>query len=265
MINLCDFGCMRQGLQLSGLSLEEAELTKAQYLVQGKKNRVLLLLHGFSSTPAVYRHFIPALPDYDAISVPLLPTHGESIEAFATMQGDELLVFVEDVAASLVKEYQQVDVLGLSLGGVLALHVANNFNIRQLFLLAPALDLHLSLNRTIKLASFLQLLGFHTLRSLAGSICHKNSYEIAYKQIPLATVKELLTLIKNFKFTLPSCPIDLFLGSQDDVVASAEVAARFEGSHTQIHWLKRSAHVLPLDNDWNLILNCIKQRFPIKS
>lgn len=259
-MNLEDFRCMRRGVQLATLRAEDATLLKPFKRYGKEKGKVLLLLHGFASSPAVFRNLISGFTDYDAIVAPVLPGHGDSIKAFAQIKAKDWIASVEDHCARLVAEFQQVDVLGLSLGGLLACHLSNRFTLNHLYLLAPALDLTLPLDSAINAAKCLNYIGFRKLRSSAGNIYTPEHCEIAYRQLPLTTIIEILTLIKQFEFTLPNCPTDLFLGCYDEVVASRKVAARFAGcDNTTIHWLTKSAHVIPLDGDADMIAGCVKK------
>lgn len=259
-MNIDDFRCMREGIVLSTLHVKETELVPGFVnYYSPNKNRALLLLHGFSSTPAVFRHFLPILSQYyDAIIAPALPGHGKDLLSFSTIKATDWLDKIEKTCGELTQEFKEIDVLGLSLGGLLACHLAKLFSLRYLYLLAPALDLHLNLSKKLKLAQVLNSLGFNYLRSKAGNLHQSNHYEIAYRKLPISTIIEVLTLIKQFNFTLPSCPTHLFLGCHDRVVDSTRVATRFtDCPHINIHWLANSAHVLPLDGDSQIIIDCI--------
>lgn len=261
-MNLDDFRCMRRGKQLFMLQEGEAhKLAPVEIRNQNsKKERALLLLHGFSSSPAVFREVLSAFSGYDAIIVPVLPGHGVSLNAFASSRASEWLDYVEAICSGLHEEFTHLDVLGLSLGGILACHLSARFKLNHLYLLAPALNLHLALPNTIKLARCLDWLGFRKLRSLAGNLYTSRFCEIAYRQLPLTTIIEILSLINEFQFIPPTCPTDLFLGRHDEVVASEHVALRFANqSTTRIHWLDESAHVLPLDGDIKYITDCVKE------
>lgn len=259
-MNLNDLRYMRRGVHLSVLKPENATLLEAIDRRNGKKQNALLLLHGFSSSPAVYRHLLNSFSEYDTIIAPVLPGHASSLDDFATMKTSELLQYVEQICASLIHEYQHVDVMGLSLGGILACHLARNYNLHHLYLLAPALDLHLATTKIIKLARLLKWLGFYRVRNEAGNIYTSSNCEIAYQQLPLTSIIELLEFIDHFEFIAPTCPTDLFLGKYDEVVASQLVASRFMNSNnTTIHWLENSAHILPLDGNIEAISNCVKK------
>ncbi|MFC7782452.1 alpha/beta hydrolase [Legionella taurinensis] len=259
-MNLNDFRCMRRGVQVSTLRRRDADLLRPFKREGKEKNHALLLLHGFSSSPAVFRNLLGAFAGYDAVVAPVLPGHSENLNAFAEVKASDWLASVEDVCATLVAEFQQVDIMGLSLGGLLACHLSSRFPLNHLYLLAPALDLQLALPGSLKLARILYQLGFRQLRSAAGNLFTTDHCEIAYRQLPLTTIIEILTLVKQFEFKPPTCPTDVFLGCYDEVVASRRVAARFAGcDNVTIHWLAKSAHVLPLDGDIAEIIQCVNQ------
>lgn len=260
-MNNDDFRYMWHGKPLKILSKQEAHLLAPIYLRGEGHQNALLLLHGFSSSPAVFRALIPALrPMYEALVCPTLPGHGESISAFSQVKSTEWLTAAEEACALLMKKYEVVDVLGLSLGGLLACHLSQQFNLHHLYLLAPALALNLKINLALKTAHLLHYLGFQHLRNRAGSLCAQLHSEIAYRQLPITTVIEILSFIKAFHFKRPTCPTDLFLGRKDDVVNTALVAKHFMHlPPAHLHWLNNSAHVLPLDGDIDAIIACIRE------
>lgn len=258
-MNINDFRYMWRGKQVGSLSQQKANLLSPIELHGPGKERALLLLHGFSSSPAVYRELLPELPAYDAIVCPILPGHGDSIEAFTQIKAQHWLDEAEEACESLITRYQKVDVMGLSLGGLLACHLSKQFKLHHLYLLAPALHLQLNIAVALKLAQVLRFLGFKYLRNRAGNLHSSVHQELAYRQLPINTIIEILTLIKNFKFEPPTCPVDLFLGCFDEVINSKEVAEKFSKlPNCRTHWLAKSAHVLPLDSDLAYIIDCLR-------
>lgn len=257
-MNNDDFRYMRRGKQLSGLTQKELSLLNPIDQRGKDTDRALLVLHGFSSSPAVYRYLIPSIKNYDAIVCPALPGHAQSIEAFSHVQFSDWQLATQELCAGLIKEYQRVDVLGLSLGGLLACELSQHFTLNHLFLLAPALRLHLRVNFILKLTQLLYGLGFSHLRNAAGNIIATDTAEIAYKKLPLATIIQMLKFAQQYKWVAPTCPVDLFLGTHDEVVSSVAVEQLFAPlPNATIHWLKNSAHVLPIDNDRQEIIECI--------
>ena len=260
-MNRNDFRYMLRGKQLADLKKEEFALLEPVNQHGTKKDRALLLLHGFTSTPAVYRYLIPQLKNYDALVCPALSGHAESIADFAKTKAADWLGGATQVCERLFNEYQKVDILGLSLGALLACQLSAHFKFNHMFLLAPALKLYMSMNKHLILLIALKKLGFCELRGQAGDLVGSKHLEISYRRMPIAALIELFILIRNYQWVAPHCPVDLFLGAHDFVVASKKIAQMFSSlPNATTHWLANSAHVLPLDNDLDQIVQCINQR-----
>lgn len=245
---------------MRSLHADEISLLAASHQKKGsQRRRALLMLHGFSSSPAVFRNMQPALlAAYDALSCPLLPGHGSNIEHFAGAKAHEWLLAAEAACKTLLHDYEQVDVLGLSLGGLLASHLASRYPLHHAYLLAPALALQIPLALTRSLALVLSHLGFRYLRNQAGNIHIKEHCEISYRKLPLASLAEILSLIQTFQRKSSQCTMDVFLGRYDEVVDSRQVEILFKSEDkAQIHWLNNSAHVLSLDGNVDEILAVI--------
>ena len=261
-MNRYEFRYMHRGVQLDYPAEQDKSLLRSVQIQNKGKKKALLLLHGFSSSPAVYRQLIPLLPAYQAIVCPVLPGHADSIKAFSQAQAAEWLSTAEQHCQQLMLSYQQIDVLGLSLGGLLASHLAQKFSLNHLFLLAPALRLQVSVRQTLALFRCLSKLGFIELRNKAGNLLAPLAAELSYRRVPLSAFISILEMLQTYEWEPPACPTDVFLGLHDEVVDSQAVDQLFRGRpQTEIHWLTDSAHVLPLDNDYQLIANCIAQRF----
>lgn len=260
-MNKHDFRYMLRGKQLASLSEAELQLLDPIAIKTKNTNKVLLVLHGFSSTPAVYRYLVPQIKHYDAIICPKLPGHGESIASFSQVKAADWLASSKALCGQLIAQYKQVDVLGLSLGGLLASELAVTYPLHHLFLLAPALKLQMNTHLMVKLAERLHKLGFRYIRNAAGNLLTDTHAEIAYRKLPITTIIEMLQLARNYQWRAPKCPTDVFLGAHDLVVNSQEVEELFvSSSNATIHWLSNSAHVLPLDNDLERIIECINAR-----
>ena len=260
-MNKNDFRYMRRGKQLA--DLKEDDLLLLNHIEQhGKKlDRAVLLLHGFSSSPAVYRYLIPQLKNYDAIICPALPGHGSSMDAFSQTKSADWLSYTAGICAKLCEKYHKVDIIGLSLGGLIACKLSEHFVFNHIFLLAPALKLTMNVARNLKLALLLQSLGFKELRGAAGNLVTDEHAEISYKRLAIATIIEMFHFVLAHQWVAPKAPVDLFLGVHDKVVSSPQVEELFRNlANVSIHWLENSAHVLPLDNDLSQIVACINSR-----
>ena len=258
-INLHEFVWLWQGIVKKKFTQDDLPYLEPIFIERENNERAILLLHGFGSTPYVYRDLLSACLGYDAVKVPVLPGHASSFNSFAKTRAQEWLDCAKEEYTNLAAKYKKVDVLGLSLGGLLACHIASLFRPNHLYLLAPALFLNFPLNLGPTLPKFLNKIGIKSVRSQGGDIHQSDKAELTYARLPITTIIEVLTLIYNFKFSLPSCPTDLFLGKYDAAVNSPKIKRLFKNStNTKIHWLTHSAHVLPLDTDQNLIASLIQ-------
>lgn len=254
-----DFAWISQGQHLRFCSKEDCILLKPyEKEYRAKKDRALLMLHGFSSSPAVWRLFYPHLESYDRVSAPLLAGHGISIHEFAKVSSQQWLHQVRVECKKLCQEYAQVDVIGLSLGGLLACHLAQEFPIHRLFLLAPALSLNDSCPILLKTAQLSKNLGFQFVKNAGGQAFKPQADELLFRLLPIKTIVEILSFIDSFQFKSWDIPTQLFLGRHDDVVNSSKVELQLQNlNEVDIHYLEHSNHVLPLDANYQNILKAL--------
>lgn len=101
-------------------------------------SRAILLIHGFMTDPNDFVNLEGDLQKvYDYVCNPLLPGHGENgvLKEFTV---DATFRCVENNYHELQKKYDEVDVLGFSMGGALATYLAAKYKVKHLILLAPA-------------------------------------------------------------------------------------------------------------------------------
>lgn len=260
MVHIQDFHFIRQGVAIGTLTTADEHWFAPVHIEKPGRHRALLLLHGFGSTPAVYRALLPTLTaQYDAVICPVLTGHCENLDAFACSTAAQWLETAETALQPLLKDYQKVDVLGLSLGGLIACELSQKYPLHHLYLLAPALALkQLYIRPTLLAARLLQCIGIKKIMNYGGNLHTDQHAELLYRQLPLTTIQEMLRFVQRYSWTPPPCPTDLFLGYFDAVVDSAKIARHFAKQSTiSIHWLMRSAHVLPLDGDIDYLLDTI--------
>lgn len=254
-----DFCFMRQGQLLAGLTQQEASWLQPLAIKKAPSGRALLLIHGFASSPAVYREMIHQLTDYDALFCPLLPGHGRSFDDFSETKATDWLTFIEKTFDDIAQHYEKIDVLGLSLGGLLACHLAKNRSINQLFLLAPALALTQASYIPTWMLQLLRYFGLRYITNRGGSLLNTNYSELTFRKLPLTCIYEIFRLVKTFEFTPFSSKTLVFLGKYDKVIRNQEVQAMINRlPDVSTIWLENSEHVLPLDNDFQQIIDKIR-------
>lgn len=104
------------------------------------RDRICLLLHGYSSSPADFGQ----LPQYlDSrgwdVEAPLLPAHGRDPRDLRDITADDLVSFARKRFRKLKKEYDTVVLGGFSMGGSLALILTDEKRPAATFLINPYL------------------------------------------------------------------------------------------------------------------------------
>ena len=262
-----DFAWMKQGRQIHSCSQADAMLLKTyKQRHSNTTGKALLMLHGFSSSPAVFRLMYTQLQEYDFIYAPLLPGHGVTLQQFARTARNQWVHSAKQCFKEIYPSYQQIDVLGLSLGGLLACHLAQELPVNRLVLLAPALALKTPLSRLLAIAKLAQTCGFQFIRNCGGRTCAPQADELLYKLLPISAVLEILQLIAEFRLSGWNCPTEVFLGRHDTVVDSVKVAQMLQSlNNVNIHFLEQSNHVLPLDGNYLEIINLLGKASPHSS
>jgi carboxylesterase len=103
----------------------------------------VLLLHGFGDTPQTLSLLARRLAKSGyGVFAPLLPGHGRSVEAFQRSRADEWIAAARDALRAMHERYEIVSVVGLSMGGALAVVIsAESASIASLTLVAPYLGM----------------------------------------------------------------------------------------------------------------------------
>jgi carboxylesterase len=111
---------------------------------RGSGSRAVLLLHGFGDTPQTLTYLADHLlrRGFD-VHAPLLAGHGRTLAAFAKGSADAWLDGAEHAYAALRRQYQSVGIVGVSMGGALAvLLAARAASPDAMVLIAPYLSMH---------------------------------------------------------------------------------------------------------------------------
>lgn len=98
--------------------------------------KALICLHGLLSTKADFKEISYALKDqYDTIACYDLPGHGYNNLKYNT---PTIKRFLLDIYDSLAVKHNQIDVIGYSMGGVMACYLQSVRKINKMVLLAPS-------------------------------------------------------------------------------------------------------------------------------
>ncbi len=186
------------------------------------------------------------------VEAPLLPGHGTSVEDLAACRWDDWASAAEAAFDRLVARWGDVLVVGLSMGGTLALWLAaRRPEVNGLVVVNPYVDPPAESFR--ELLRGIREAGHPFLPSIGGDVADPDAREESYGDLPLEPLLSLCTALDDVAAGLAdvTCPTLLFTSRTDHVVptVSSDVLAAGVSGPVERVWLERSFHVATLDYD----------------
>ena len=211
----------------------------------------VLVLHGFTGSTQTIRDWAAFLAAAGlTVRAPLLAGHGGSWQKLAKTGWTDWYADAERAFLELSGRCPQVFVAGLSMGGCLALRLAQT----QGPLVSGVVVVNPSLASDTPLIALAPLLKYavKSLKSIGGDIKKPGVSEQAVNRTPLASAATLPALWRTTAASLSSVtqPLLVFRSSEDHVVGPASMKtlmAALPGA--QVRPLANSYHVATLDND----------------
>ncbi len=219
----------------------------------------VLLIHGFTGAPPEMRR----LGDYLygeglTVSAPLLPGHGTTMADCNSVRWQQWTAHVEGALADLRTRCATVFVGGLSMGGVLALHLAAQHpDLAGALLYAPAIQVSDGWGRWV--APLLKRV-VRTFPKGKDDWADPDARALlwSYSEYPVAGAHQFFKLIAHVRRALPHVAVPLLIvtseGDRTVPPAAADLIARGVAAEdiTRLA-LERSGHVLTLDAEWQLV------------
>src|SRR5580700_1653579 len=225
----------------------------AEHYFQSGGNTGVLLCHGFTGSPASLRPWADHLAAAGlTVSVPRLPGHGTTWQDMAHTRWEDWYAEVDRAYEELRGQADEIFLMGLSMGGCLALRMAElrGNGVAGLVLVNP------SLAPDTKLFLLAPVLKFvvPSLKGIGSDIKKEGASELSYDRVP---VRAAATLPKLWKVTQQQLaevtqPVLVFLSTTDHVVGPASMRvlrAALPASQLTVRELADSYHVATLDND----------------
>jgi carboxylesterase len=231
----------------------------AHPITQGDGELGVLLCHGFTSSPWSMKGWADALAAAGfRVRAPRLPGHGTTWQELNRVGWQDWYDCVDREFLALRDECRQVFVGGMSLGGSLALRVAEQHpdEVAALALVNPAV----MVAWTARLAPFLWRFVPALKSSVGSDIAMPGVDERTYDVTPLHAVAEMLKMWADVRarLDLVVAPTLLFRSAVDHVVpkASSETILRQISSDEIVERvLARSWHVATMDYEREDIFN----------
>jgi carboxylesterase len=216
----------------------------------------VLLLHGAGDTPQTLRYLGDALfaRGFHVVA-PLLPGHGRDLRDFQLITADELSAAVRQRYADLRSSHAWVGVIGISMGGALAVQLAATHNdIPALGLVAPYLAMP---KRVERLAKFSRVWGiFLPAAESSEGISVFDPIErdrnLAYGVFTPAGLRALYATMQRARAALPrvTSPTLVIQSREDNRIAPQDAEAAFAriGSRDKhLEWVTGAGHIITVD------------------
>jgi len=218
----------------------------------------VLLCHGFTGCPQSLRPWAEAMADAGhTVRLPLLPGHGTTWQDMNRTTWRDWYACVEDAFRELSSRCEAVVIGGLSMGGALALRLAEQHGtaVSGLVLVNPAVKAE---DPRLKLLPVVRFV-LPSLPGIASDIKRPGVTELAYDRSPLRAAYSLTQLWKAVVPDLAAVhqPVLIFRSPEDHVVpASSTALIRKRISSTDVTEVlcSDSYHVATLDNDAERII-----------
>jgi len=213
----------------------------------------VLLCHGFTGSPQSMRPWAEHLAAAGhTVSLPRLPGHGTRWQEMNLTRWQDWYAEVDRALTDLQSRCEQVFVMGLSMGGTLAIRLAEQRpdDVAGLVLVNPSLLTTRPDRHALPLLSLL----VPSIKPVGSDIKKPGVTELAYDRVPLKAAYSLSKLWLLTRADLPKVvqPILIFRSSQDHVVEPDScVVLKDKVSSTNVREvvLDDSYHVATLDND----------------
>ncbi|WP_375431633.1 alpha/beta hydrolase [uncultured Friedmanniella sp.] len=212
----------------------------------------VLLCHGFTGSPHSMRPWAQHLQaEGFRVAVPRLPGHGTSWAELNRTQWTDWYAAVDRAFLALAAECDRVFVAGLSMGGALALRLAEQHGDRvaALALVNPCINIVDPRIRMIRLLSVIP-----SFPGIANDIARPGVDEGGYDRNPLRALHSQTQLWADVRANLARVeqPTIIHWSRQDHVVDPSSLALIRAGTHStelEVVVLERSYHVATLDYD----------------
>jgi len=219
------------------------------FFLQGG-GRGVLLIHGFTGSPAEVRLLGDFLNNEGyTVFAPRLSGHGTTVEEMANTKWPHWYSTVEDAYHILRVICSNITVVGLSMGGLLALKLATEYQVDKLVSLSTPIFIA---DKRLDMLPVYRM--FHNFipkkRKIYADIEPK--YSVGYAATPLSSLSSLLNLIQHVDSLLPTVqvPILIVQGRQDHTVqprSGTYIYDRVGSDEKTLLWLEKSGHLVTID------------------
>lgn len=233
--------------------------------LKGESDKAILIVHGFRGYAGEFYDLAHKLNEQGFnVSLPRLPGHGTDKKDFNSTGWKEWLNHIENAYYDLDAQFDSVELIGLSMGGVISLILASRLNPKRITLLAPAMAIN---SHIFKFTPILR----YFLKEVANDWTAKEGDSDGIKKLGKeywshnsakqhAQLHKLIQIAKKGLIKV-TCPTLLILSKGDDSVpideASKIINTGLINSDVTEVTLEKSEHVLVVGCEKELVFKHI--------
>ena len=207
------------------ITFNESHSIQVQYgkpfFMEGKNNRAVLLIHGYKSSPTEMKEVAEFLNKKGLTCYGVrMAGHGTSPFDMANTTHEDWINSCEIAYNILKLHFEQIDICGFSTGGLIAMQLAQKYNVHTITLINSALELCDVRFRFVKFASLWSDVASKVSKNHKGYIQDTPFYpETNYSINHFSSMRELSKLMEKCKNSLNKITCDtLVLQSDSDPV-----------------------------------------------
>ena len=223
----------------------------------------VLLIHGFTGSPSHMRLVGEGLRERGfAVRGILLPGHGETPEAMGKATWQDWAQASREAAADMRAKYKYLTVAGLSMGGCLALMLAEQMEADACVSIAAPMK---TTARFRSLAPVAAKVHPMVHKRADGSRSTLNAdYDIGYDSYPLSSVAHLSAIMRKAKrdLALIHCPILVVQSHGDKTVTADSPDMILNGVSSAVKarlWLDDAPHVCTISPEYPKIVQAMDE------
>jgi carboxylesterase len=213
----------------------------------------VLFCHGFTGCPQSLRPWAEYLAEQGlTVSLPRLPGHGTTWQEMARTRWEDWYAEVDRAFGELQAKTDEIYIMGLSMGGCLALRLAELHGkaVSGLVIVNPSVTADTKL---FLLTPVLKLV-VPSIKGVGSDVKKEGVTELAYDRTPVKAAATLPALWKITQQNLSkvTAPVLAYRSAEDHVVgpASMEILRReLPAGQLEVRECPDSYHVATLDND----------------
>jgi len=205
------------------------------------ERKPVLLFHGFTGGPFEVQPLADHLQasGVEVCEVPKLPWHGEDREVLKEAHWNDWVSAAERHAARMSERYGHFDLVGFSMGGLLAAHLAANYPVRRLVLLNTAV-IYISPKRLVQVMR-------EDWRNQDQDYLRKMT------TTPLRATWQFMRLVRQLKPELGRVTVPTLIAQSERDQVIHPQSARYIygklGGVRELHWYSRSKHLICWSED----------------